>query len=450
MLGVAVRVVRAGCIGGQFGRRAACVILVRKQEPLRIATFAACLHGKDSAMGSLLGMSQEQPAEEGLTPQPPAVSFNKADQDGLLRHTPDQPESPKTLKIAVIGAPNAGKSTLSNQLLGRKLFPVSSKVHTTRCQAQGVITESDTQVILLDTPGMVNAVKAKRHNLEKSLRHDPWESVKLADVVLVLVDVSVKWMRKSLHLEVLKCLSQNPAVPSILVLNKVDLLKDKGSLLEITETLTEGMVKGKKAEVQSAIKSSHKTTKTEDARFVKKDEVVQNSTEQSQGSLLPDPSSDVPADLTKRELTRKDSEKVGWAHFQEVFMLSAINGDEVETLKMYLMSLAKPGEWAFHSDVVTTQSPQEICDNIIREKLLEYLPLEIPYSITQVTNLWEEGSGGELVIMQTLQVAKESHVKRVIGTGGQVISKIAREAGQDLMNAFLCDVRLRLSVKFKK
>ncbi|XP_077336523.1 GTPase Era, mitochondrial [Lithobates pipiens] len=450
MWGAAVRVVGAGCVRGLVGRRAACVILVRKREPLRIATFAACLHGKESAIGSLLGVSQEQPAEHGLTPQPPAVSFNKADQDGLLKHTPDQPENPKILTVAIIGAPNAGKSTLSNQLLGRKLFPVSSKVHTTRCQAEGVITESNTQVILLDTPGMVNAIKVKRHNLEKSLQQDPWESVKLADVVLVLVDVSVKWMKKSLHLEVLKCLSQNPTVPSILVLNKVDLLKDKSSLLEITEILTEGVVKGKKAQVKSAVKGSHKTTKPEDGRFVKNDEASQNSTEQSQGSLIPDPSSDVPADRTKRELTRKDSEKVGWAHFQEVFMLSAINGDEVETLKTYLMSLAKPGEWAFHSDVVTTQSPQEICDNIIREKLLEYLPLEIPYSITQVTNLWEEGSSGELVIMQTLLVEKENQVKLVIGAGGQLISRIAKEAGQDLMNAFLCEVRLRLTVKFKK
>lgn len=45
---------------------------------------------------------------------------------------------------------------------------------------------------------------------------------------------------------------------------------------------------------------------------------------------------------------------------------------------------AKPGSWEFHSDVLTSQSPQEICDNIIREKILEYLPLEVPYGVTQV------------------------------------------------------------------
>lgn len=45
---------------------------------------------------------------------------------------------------------------------------------------------------------------------------------------------------------------------------------------------------------------------------------------------------------------------------------------------------AKPGPWEFHSEVLTSQSPQEICDNIIREKVLEYLPLEVPYGVTQV------------------------------------------------------------------
>lgn len=50
----------------------------------------------------------------------------------------------------------------------------------------------------------------------------------------------------------------------------------------------------------------------------------------------------------------------------------------------YLLMQAKPGPWEFHSEVLTNQSPQEICDNIIREKVLEYLPLEVPYGVTQV------------------------------------------------------------------
>ena len=50
------------------------------------------------------------------------------------------------------------------------------------------------------------------------------------------------------------------------------------------------------------------------------------------------------------------------------------------------MCAAKPGPWQYHSDVLTDQSPEVVCTNMIREKLLEYLPQEVPYSLTQVTN----------------------------------------------------------------
>lgn len=52
----------------------------------------------------------------------------------------------------------------------------------------------------------------------------------------------------------------------------------------------------------------------------------------------------------------------------------------------YFMAAAKPGSWQYHSEVLTDQSPDEVCTNIIREKLLEYLPQEVPYSMTQVTS----------------------------------------------------------------
>ena len=110
---------------------------------------------------------------------------------------------------------------------------------------------------------------------------------------------------------------------------------------------------------------------------------------------------------------------------------------------------AKPGPWEFHSRVLTSQSPHEICDNIIREKILEYLPLEVPYGVTQVTELWEEGPSGELIIVQNLVVPRKSHKLMLIGRRGALISRIAQEAGQDLMNIFLCDIRLKLKVEVK-
>uniref|UniRef100_A0A8C8MA33 GTPase Era, mitochondrial n=1 Tax=Oncorhynchus tshawytscha TaxID=74940 RepID=A0A8C8MA33_ONCTS len=336
-----------------------------------------------------------------------------AEQLSLLVKDPDQPENSKVLRVAIIGAPNAGKSTLSNQLLGRKVFAVSKKVHTTRSRALGVLTEDDTQIILLDTPGLTTPTKVKRHQLEKSLLEDPWNTVKEASLVVVMVDVSDKWACNKLDFEVLKCLTQYPDVPAVLVLNKVDMLKSKSRLLEITADLTCGVVNGRKLQVRRVIKPPW-----------------------AQSGL-------------RKEQLRALKTQQGWAHFKDVFMLSAVDGEDVETLKRYLVVGAKPGSWQYHSDVLTDQTPEEICTNTVREKLLEYLPKEVPYTMTQAIDLWHDRENGELDIAVKLYVKKESHMKMVIGQAGQMVARIAREAGDDLSTVFLREVKLRLSVKLK-
>ncbi|NXG73797.1 ERAL1 GTPase, partial [Baryphthengus martii] len=389
------------------------------------------------------------------------------EQKRLLRNQPDQPQNPKVLRIAIIGAPNAGKSTLSNQLLGRKVFPVSKKVHTTRCKARGVVTYEDTQLIILDTPGLTSPLKAKRHKLEAAMLTDPWDSMKHADLVLVLVDVSDHWTRDSLSKEVLKCLSQFPHIPSVLVLNKVDLLKNKVILLELVNELTEGIVNGKKLEVRSDFKHDCSSSAESPLQTTRASPPARRAPEshcQQETGGAPEGSGLGNSNERRVSESRLGTEKAqgpkpcgprdiknlkGWPCFQEIFMLAAVRGEEVDTLKQYLLMQAKPGPWKFHSEVLTSQTPQEICDNIIREKILEYLPLEVPYGVTQVTEMWEEGASGELLIVQNLLVPRKSHMMMLIGRGGKVISRIAQEAGQDLMNVFLCDVRLKLKVDLK-
>ncbi|KAJ0061687.1 hypothetical protein NL108_006790, partial [Boleophthalmus pectinirostris] len=317
----------------------------------------------------------------------------------LMRH-PDQPENAKVLKVAIIGAPNAGKSTLSNQLLGRKLFAVSKKVHTTRTRAMGVLTEDETQIILLDTPGLTTPSKVKRHHLERSLLIDPWNTVKEADLVVVLVDVSDRWMCGRLDFEVLKCLAQHPDTPAILVLNKVDLIKTKDRLLDITAELTCGIVNGRKIRVRPVIKPPWAEKRPEMTQHFLSDE---DETE--------DPAaSDQDKSALSKEQLRVLSRQRGWPHFKDVFMVSSLDKEDVETLKGYFLMNAKPGEWQYHSEVLTDQSPEQICINIIREKLLEYLPQEVPYSLTQKVELWHEGESGELDVCVRLTAKKESHV----------------------------------------
>ncbi|XP_008995422.3 GTPase Era, mitochondrial [Callithrix jacchus] len=393
-------------------RYVSCIVGSAFSGP-RLAS-ASRSHDQGSALAHLLGFPQ---LDNSVTPCAPAVSMHRDKQDVLLVHHPDMPENPRVLRVVLLGAPNAGKSTLSNQLLGRKVFPVSKKVHTTRCQALGVITEKETQVILLDTPGIISPVKQKRHHLELSLLEDPWKSMESADLVVVLVDVSDKWTRNQLNPQLLRCLTKFSQVPSILVMNKVDCLKQKSVLLELTAALTEGVVNGKKLKMRQAFHSHPGTHCPSPA--------VKDSNTQSVGS----------------------PQRIGWPHFQEIFMLSALSQEDVQTLKKYLLAQAQPGPWEYHSEVLTNQTPEEICANIIREKLLEYLPQEVPYNVQQKTVVWEEGPSGELVIQQKLLVPKESYMRLLIGPKGHMISQIAQEASRDLMNIFLCDVDIRLSVK---
>uniref|UniRef100_A0A8D0PZE2 GTPase Era, mitochondrial n=1 Tax=Sus scrofa TaxID=9823 RepID=A0A8D0PZE2_PIG len=361
-----------------LGSQRRCISCVASQafSGPRLAS-ASRPNGHSSALDCFLGLSQP---DSSLTFHVPAVSMHRDEQDLLLVHRPDMPENPRVLRVVILGAPNAGKSTLSNKLLGRKVFPVSKKVHTTRSQALGVITEKEAQVILLDTPGLISPAKQKRHHLEPSLLEDPWKSMESADLVVVLVDVSDQWTRNQLSPQVLQCLTQFSQVPSILVMNKVDRLKQKSVLLELTAALTEGVVNGKKLTVRQALRSQR------DAR-------------------RPGPAAKGPDTESVG-----DPQRTGWPHFQEIFMLSALSQEDVKILKQYLLAQARPGPWEFHSGVLTSQTPQEICANIVREKLLEYLPQEVPYGVQQKTMMWEEGPSGQLVIEQKLLVPKESHM----------------------------------------
>lgn len=389
------------------------------------------------ALWSRLMKGRFAESESGSTRLPASVPPHSAEQISLLMRHPDQPENARVIKVAIIGAPNSGKSTLSNQLLGKKLFAVSKKVHTTRTRAVGVLTEDDTQIILLDTPGLTTPSKVKRHQLEKSLLVDPWNTVKEADLVVVLVDVSDRWMCGRLDFEVLKCLAQHPDTPAVLVLNKVDLIKTKDRLLDITAELTCGIVNGNKIRVRPVIKPPWADKKTPELTSDVDNLVECDASDQNQTRL-------------SKEHLKELSRQRGWPDFKDVFMLSSLDREDVETLKSYFLVKAKPGEWQYHSEVLTDQTPEQICINLIREKLLENLPQEVPYSLTQNIELWHEGENGDVDITVRLYAKKETHVSMVIGTAGQMVTRMAREVSEDLSRVFLTEVRVKLSVKLKK
>ncbi|MCB5424698.1 GTPase Era [Altererythrobacter sp. CC-YST694] len=132
--------------------------------------------------------------------------------------------------VAVIGAPNAGKSTLVNALVGQKVAIVSAKAQTTRARLLGIALEGDTQIILADTPGIF----APRRRLDRAMVSAAWEGAQEADAILLVVD-PIKQRRHELEplIEALKDRRER----KILVLNKVD-ASAKEPLLVLAEELS--------------------------------------------------------------------------------------------------------------------------------------------------------------------------------------------------------------------
>ena len=133
--------------------------------------------------------------------------------------------------VAVIGAPNAGKSTLVNALVGQKVAITSSKTQTTRVRMLGVALLEETQIILADTPGIFEP----RRRLDRAMVSAAWEGTKAADAVLLMVD-PVKQRRHEL-IPLLEALKHRPE-KKLLVLNKVD-ASAKEPLLALAQELND-------------------------------------------------------------------------------------------------------------------------------------------------------------------------------------------------------------------
>lgn len=133
--------------------------------------------------------------------------------------------------VALIGAPNAGKSTLLNALVGAKVAIVSHKVQTTRTRVTGIALAGDTQLVFLDTPGIFEP----RRRLDRAMVKAAWQGADDAESVVLLVDA-----RKGMTPEVEAILSDISETKRevILAINKIDLVK-RDSLLALSAALNE-------------------------------------------------------------------------------------------------------------------------------------------------------------------------------------------------------------------
>ena len=141
------------------------------------------------------------------------------------------PEAPQTRcgYVALIGAPNAGKSTLLNRLVGRKLAIVTPKVQTTRSRLLGIAIEGGAQLVFLDTPGIF----APRRRLDRAMVAAAWAGAADADKVVLLVDAT---RASDVDTRTIIARLKDSSRRAILAINKIDLLR-RDKLLGLADTL---------------------------------------------------------------------------------------------------------------------------------------------------------------------------------------------------------------------
>lgn len=290
--------------------------------------------------------------------------------------------------IALVGLPNAGKSTLMNALVGEKIGIISNKPNTTRVTVRGVLTKGDSQMVFMDTPGLNRSSKA----FDRRLVQQAMGAAVEADIVVVLTELNAAG-NDSLTVELQQLMDEAKKRQQklLVLLTKVDKVKDKAKLLP---TLTKMVEMGADAVVPvAAIKA-----------------------EQGGGG--------------------KGS-----------FKSSGVDRVVAELLKML-----PEGPWLFPADMTTDMPLPLRLAELTREQAMRQLHQEIPYGIGVMTGTVEEAvdeENGEAVtvVIQQILVSKEQHKPMVLGKGGQMLQKIGTFARLEMQKILGTRVRLDLHVK---
>ncbi len=307
--------------------------------------------------------------------------------DGLHRLPPVGDE--RVASVALVGAPNAGKSTLINQLVGARVAAVSRKVNTTRRLVRGVYTRDNSQIYLWDTPGVVDR---RQHGSLGAARKDiastGWRAALDADVTVVVVDASRGPQHNKDVAVILQQLGSFLSVRRenmgmehtlLLALNKCDRVRPRQRLIDSTMYFEEYFA----------------------------NEMPSNP--------LSEP----------------------------IHLVSAYNGRGVDHLRDSLLSRATPGMFECEPGTTTDEEDVDVLEQHIWEKLLHRTHQEVPYRCTIEMEEMQSTPDGSLAASVVIRVAERRHISMVVGPKGSAVKWIAEEAGKS------CSIVLRRNVYLK-
>ena len=312
--------------------------------------------------------------------------------------------------VALIGRPNVGKSTLLNRILGEKLAIVSPKPQTTRTRLLGIKNLPETQLALVDTPGMHRPDGRGRTLLNRYMMDEALSALADVDVVLLMTDLDTQRAQKAappdpepmgggepldeatravralLHPADRYVVQQlgSCGKPLILAINKVDLLRDKKLLLPL---------------------------------------IAEWNTLQNFRAIVP---------------------------------ICAERGDGVDQLLEVLCATVPAGEALFPEDMLTDRAERFLVAELVREQVFLAAREELPYSVAVTIDGWEEriaptghraGERIGVIIDATVHVEKANQKKIIVGEGGHMVRDLGIAARQAISELLGCGVHLSLFVR---
>ena len=273
--------------------------------------------------------------------------------------------------VALVGRPNAGKSTLLNHLVGEQIAAVSNKPQTTRHKIRGIVTDQQGQIVFIDTPG----VHKPGYQLNRRMMASVQDALLSVDLLVLMRDAAVSTGNGDRYVLDLVKKAEKPA---ILVLNKTDKIRQKEKLLPLIEFYS----------------SEH--------------------------------------------------------DFKEIIPVSALKGEEVNTLLAAIRENLPVGEPIYNEEEMTDQPLRTLVAEMVREQILRTTGDEIPYVTAVITEKFDESDPSTTRIYCAIYVERTSQKKIVIGKRGSRISKIGAEARKRIEALVGNKVYLELFVKVVK
>ncbi|KAG3111596.1 hypothetical protein PI124_g9233 [Phytophthora idaei] len=313
---------------------------------------------------------------------------------------PDEPANPMALDLAVIGRPNAGKSSIMNRLLNVTVSAVSPKYNTTRDRILGILTEGDAQLSFYDTPGLIKPKES--HEYVQTLVTTAAETLQSVDLSMLVVD-SVKRLDDAALQALEKVLTTSAQVcsPTMLVMNKYDLV-------------------GKREQINLDIKTKELSQMIE--------EIYSKHYDAEGSSLKIDPLAYIGDNSIK---------------------VSAMKGYGMDKLRKTLLSLAVERPWSYHSSMHSDMSDLDLVTEIIREKLFRRFNKELPYSFEQENIGWTKFTDKSIRIDQDIFVPAPRVRKMVVGHNGDTIRSVGMAARDEIEQLLKRRVHLYLNVRVR-